>query len=258
MDLIGGSNTAGQQIEQYAPNQSTAQQWTISEVDSGIFTVANGGSGMVLDGQGTGGGTPVVQNLYTGSQTQQWAISPYTDGGYKLLNVASGMNLGVNLSNNLTSQGGSAVSWVLQHAQSFLPNGKYEIGNLYSGQFLGVPESQCGYGTGLAQAAPGTAATVWTVSNVGNGLYSVVNSECNTALDNGAITTSGGVAVEYGYYGGTNQLWLISENGEGTFSLINAANGLSISVGSATATGSAVTQNTWAQTTDQMWVMRPH
>lgn len=257
LDLISASNTAGQTIEQYPINQGSSQQWILSEVDDGVFTVANGGSGMVLDGSGGTNGSPVVQNPYSASSGQQWRITPYTDGGYTLVNLATGLSLGINLTNNLTSQGGSDTSWIIQPYQNGLPDGIYQVVNLYSGQNLGVPGSTCTNNTNLVQTAPGATTSLWKIASVGSGYYSVTNVGCNTALDSNGYSTSGSPATEWGIYSGPHQLWRIAEDGEGSFAIINQSNGLAISVGSANTAGSPVLQNTWGQTTDQSWFMIP-
>ena len=257
LDLIYASNVAGQQIQQNPINQTSAQQWTITEVDDGIFTVANGGSGMVLDSSGGGSGSAVVQNPYSGSSGQMWKVTPYTDGGYTLTNLSNGLPLGVNLANNRTAQGGSDTSWILQSYQSALPNGNYQIVNLYSGQSMAVPGTTCTDNTNLVQYSPGNSASLWKVMNVGNGYYTIVNAQCNTALDSGGQVNTGSPAVEWASSGNSHQLWRISEDGEGSFSIINQSNALAISVGSANTSGSPVLQNTWTQTTDQSWFMIP-
>jgi len=71
---VAGSWTTGSAVDVETADGDAGQKWTITSTSGGNYKVVNGLSGLALDSSGTGIGSTVVQDTYTGSATQQWTF----------------------------------------------------------------------------------------------------------------------------------------------------------------------------------------
>jgi arabinogalactan endo-1,4-beta-galactosidase len=86
-----GSTTDGDPVKQYARGASTNQQWIITDLGNGYYTIVNKSSGKALDNAGsTTDGTGMIQWTLSGNYNQQWAITNLGNGYYQIKNRTSG------------------------------------------------------------------------------------------------------------------------------------------------------------------------
>ncbi len=154
MDVTGGSNTSGTNIQQYQKNNSRSQQWWVNKVSNGIYEIrpANN-SNLCLD---VSGGTNLDgQNIqvYSGNGTsaQRWRIIKNEDNTFRIISalgsfhsvevVNSSSNNGANIqlysyygySNqkwNFIPINPDIVSRTEWGAGQFVPNGTGDTGEI--------------------------------------------------------------------------------------------------------------------------------
>ncbi|MEV1119239.1 family 43 glycosylhydrolase [Actinosynnema sp. NPDC049800] len=86
--------TPGAEVRQWTCNNLAVQDWYLTPVGNGYYTVANGHSGLCLDNKdwGTAAGSPVQQWSCNGLAVQQWRLTT-TNGTTTLVNRHSGLCL---------------------------------------------------------------------------------------------------------------------------------------------------------------------
>ncbi|WP_367138275.1 family 43 glycosylhydrolase [Saccharothrix sp. HUAS TT1] len=86
--------TPGAEVRQWTCNTEPVQQWYLTAVGSGYYTVANGHSGLCLDNKdfATAPGSVVQQWTCNGLTVQQWRLTT-TNGATTLVNRHSGLCL---------------------------------------------------------------------------------------------------------------------------------------------------------------------
>jgi GH43 family beta-xylosidase len=86
--------TPGAEVRQWTCNNLAVQDWYLTPVGNGYYTVANGHSGLCLDNKdwGTAAGSPVQQWTCNGLAVQQWRLTA-TNGTTTLVNRHSGLCL---------------------------------------------------------------------------------------------------------------------------------------------------------------------
>jgi hypothetical protein len=80
LDIPGGAETQGLQIQQWPDNGSNAQHWELEPVDGSYFIIRSSRDGLVLEvkGNSTADHAAIQQNVYTGAHNQHWSIEPVT------------------------------------------------------------------------------------------------------------------------------------------------------------------------------------
>jgi hypothetical protein len=147
LDVPGGSQTSGTQLQQYAEFIFPAdeQLWRITETDSpGVYRIVNKGSGMAVTNanSSTSNGTAVTQATIGTGNNQKWRMVERNADTYRDDNVVRFFN------RNNASQGSVAfdqgtsiplsngkVLWVTQDAwdgASLQPNGKFNCNSFFS------------------------------------------------------------------------------------------------------------------------------
>ncbi|MEU4249077.1 RICIN domain-containing protein [Amycolatopsis sp. NPDC026612] len=78
LDVNGSATTAGLQLQQWAANGGTNQQWYLRPTGDGYYTITGHDSGLVADvyGQATTDGAQVVQWSANNGPNQQWQLTP--------------------------------------------------------------------------------------------------------------------------------------------------------------------------------------
>ena len=111
-----------------------------------------------------------------------------------------------------------------------LTSGTYWIQNLNSGLYLDVPGGSTASTYPLHQYTfNGTKAQKWTVTALGNGLYSLAPA-CNTNMRLDVYMANPANRQNVGIYPNTNQptqKWKIVDNGNGAYKILTSLNGTS-------------------------------
>jgi len=97
VDDPGFSGTAGTEMQMYAINNGTNQQWTVTNQGQNVITLTNAASGQLLDviGASTSNGALVDQWPDNGQTNQQWYVTSLGNGAFELTSVSSGLALDV-------------------------------------------------------------------------------------------------------------------------------------------------------------------
>jgi len=100
LDVANGGTAAGTNVQLYANNGTTAEEWTVTSVGNGYYTLQPlNAPAMALNvaGSGTANYTQVQIFTANGSASEQWQISSVSGGYYSLAPAnAPGMRLDVN------------------------------------------------------------------------------------------------------------------------------------------------------------------
>ncbi len=138
LDVPGGNLSDGVQWQQLALNNSAEQQFILSDIGGGVYTVTNLNSGKVMDVDGAkdDNGAKVQQRSYANGKNQQWILIAADAGFYKFVARHSIKILEIGAWS--TADGGMAQQWTNE--------------NQSSGQWKLVP-------------APGNIATVYKHCN---------------------------------------------------------------------------------------------
>lgn len=114
-----------------------------------------------------------------------------------------------------------------------IPNGQYMIASaLDETKVLDIYKEKTENGTNVQlYAAKGIACQIFTVTYLGNGNYSIINSNSNQALNIQDKETTPGANVQiWEYSGNANSQWVIKDVGDGYYSIIARYSGLYLDV----------------------------
>jgi hypothetical protein len=245
LGVVGGSMTAGANIEQRAYTGALGQTWQILQVNPGQYKVINRTSGMALDMNGT----QAVQNPYTGASSQLLPINYISaDRGWANLVTMSMSQSGHLLAANPSYQysDGALIQDVATTTGGSSPDpdrwGFYPIGlaTFDPGRYNRlIPQNAQGSSIDIANASTTNGTTVqiystWNgdpqkfiVADAGNGNVKITmklnTAKCIGPNYNG--TTAGTQLVVQDCNGSFNQAWMTSEQGAGSgiFAYRNAA-----------------------------------
>ncbi|MBQ1935496.1 MAG: RICIN domain-containing protein, partial [Clostridia bacterium] len=99
LDVYNGSKDNGANVQIWQRNNTAAQNFEVTHIGDGYYTIVNRNSGKAIDAQNgkTEAHTNVWQYSVNGTDAQIWRIIPSTDKTYRILNKASGLFLDVDL-----------------------------------------------------------------------------------------------------------------------------------------------------------------
>ncbi|BDI31213.1 hypothetical protein CCAX7_32640 [Capsulimonas corticalis] len=231
LDVPGGTNVHGTQLQQWTPNGATAQAWTFHDLGDGYWEITSVVNGLALDdyGWGTTDGTVVDQwdaSSSPVSYAQQWSLRPAGNGSWKIVNRNSGLTLGI--AGASTTAGAKTMLWddngTADHNWFLMPSiadGSYKIVATTTGNALDVANLNNG---ALAQLHPyvSGANQKWSIHNLGNGSFSIRNAN-GRSLDCIGCSPANGTQTElYDYWGGPCQQWTITPTPGGAYRISTA------------------------------------
>jgi hypothetical protein len=113
LDVYQQSTADGANIDQYADNGGTNQEWQINSSGSGYYTLTaqNSGSNLDVANASTSPGANVQQYHSDGTSAQQWQIT-YVGGGYYRL-TAECSGLALDVANATMSDGGNVQQYTI-------------------------------------------------------------------------------------------------------------------------------------------------
>ncbi|BDI33610.1 hypothetical protein CCAX7_56610 [Capsulimonas corticalis] len=111
LDVPGGTNVHGTQLQQWPQNGASAQRWVFHDLGTGFWTITNIGNGLALDDYNwsTTPGAAVDQWDLNSLAVQQWSLRPVGNGYWKLFNRNSAMCL--SISGASLNNGALATQW---------------------------------------------------------------------------------------------------------------------------------------------------
>jgi hypothetical protein len=97
---LNGSSASGTNIVQVTYNDAKTQQWLLTNLDNGYWSIKNTANGLSMDIDGSNGSSTTdgafnIQDLYTGANSQQWNLK-YTGCNYNIINRNSGKSLDIS------------------------------------------------------------------------------------------------------------------------------------------------------------------
>ncbi|MCX5216010.1 RICIN domain-containing protein [Kitasatospora sp. NBC_00240] len=249
LDLAGDPNAEGAKTVQQPVSGAASQLWRLT-ASRGVFTLANGGSGKVLDVPGNSLADSVqLQQSAPGAGTgQQWGITPAPGGAYTVTSKLSGKAMDVD--HALTTPG----TKIIQYHSTGRPNQRwnlrmvpvdgvgYPIANAATGQNMDMSGgSKSAGGLAVQWPANGAPNQVWdlhTAATPGN--FTITNRNSGLCLDvAGAVTTDQAKVQQWTCTGGRSQQWSFQQTPDGTWTLTNLNSGKVLDTAGASTTKGA-------------------
>lgn len=233
MDVPNSSLADGIQLQQWACNNTGAQQYNISPTDSGYFKIINVNSGKAVDvrAASTADGAAVQQYTWNGWYAQHFLFEK-NGKGYLIRNRNSGkcvdltgwsIDGGALLQQNICS-GGTNQTFALTPVtgtNQTVVDARYTVKASHSGKCLDVPNSGTASSVQLQQySCNGTAAQQWDFTYAGNSLYEIKNANSGKCLDLAGGWTINGTAIQqYDCSQTVNQRLKVTGLGDGRFQI---------------------------------------
>ena len=247
VDVAGGSNTSGANIQLYQNEYVDNQKFIVKYLENGYYTIKAEHSNKVMDvaNGGKTAGTNVWQCYENNSDAQKWIIKESEISGYYYiiskcnglyLDVANGIaangtNIAVCYGNNSTAQKFKFEKY--EEQKQLLENGTYTIETGISGNYvLDVLGSSQTSGANLQiYQKQSVNRQKFKVIYLGNGDYTIIAVHSNQALDVANAGQTAGTNVWQCYQNDSNaQKWKLKDAGNGYFYIISKCNGLYLDV----------------------------
>lgn len=261
LDVAGANTGNGTVVQLYTSNGTAAQRWYLNHitqlVSDGVYTIANAGSGKVLDV--VGGSYDNSANVQQYEPNGTWAQNYYVEydasqGYYTITNLASGKVLDVvaGLDENganvqqYASNGTAAQKWAI-HENA---DGTFTLRAANGGRVLDVMGGSQDSGANVQiWESNGTGAQKWTFSAVADwltdGVYTIMSSLDHTrVLDIAGASQATGANVQIYESNDSNaQRFMLRSNGDGFYTIQNPYSGNYLTVSSAESGANARTNN---------------
>ncbi|MCI1721298.1 MAG: RICIN domain-containing protein [Lachnospiraceae bacterium] len=239
MDIEGGSVASGANVQLYHSNDTEAQIFYVTNLGSGLYTIASKKSGMVLDvaGGSTVKGANLQQYTPNGTEAQKFYIGTSAKSGYLTIQSSKSL-LCVDIAGGLsddrtniqmyTSNDTAAQQWKFEpvRTDAGLSDGYYRIASgISSSKVLDVDgASTSDFGNVQLYDSNGSAAQVFYVNSLGNGLYELMACCSGRLMDlNGGLTTDGRNIDQYWRNGSGAQKWYIRQSAVSGFCTISSS-----------------------------------
>ncbi len=255
IDIPGASTSNGTRTQLYQANGSSAQKFVFTKQSDGSYVITNALSGKALDvASGLAGDGAVVQQ-YTpnGTKAQRWYIRDTGSGyciqsalGNWVLDIASGSSANGTSISLYTPNASNAQKFTLSSATAAIPtNVSLKISSVENTSLaMDVPGASTQNGARIQiYQANGSNAQTFSAQQVGNGVYSLMNTASGKVLDvAGASTSNGGVVQQYASNGTAAQHWSLLDYGNGKISLTSNVSGKAVDIPSGNASSSVKLQ----------------
>ena len=238
LDVAGGVNKNGTNVQLYSSNNTMAQQWRItynSVTDD--YTVVNVLSGRYLDVDGASikEGTNVQIWENTNSCAQRWKIIGVGGDDVKLISACSTKAL--DIVNAETKNGTNIHLWfdndTMAQKWELMPVNSLDEGGMYNIQFNDDKTKVIDISGGVNRAGNGTnvqlysnndtGAQRWRIVRESNGYYVISNPQSGKNLDvlNGAGKNGTNVQI-YQANKACAQRWKIMKNDDSSYTFLSA------------------------------------
>ena len=273
MDVLGGSDKDGANVQLYSFNQTTAQQWKITynsvTDDYNIINVASG-KALDVDGAGDDDGTNIQSWEANQTCAQRWKMIRTSKDNVKILSSCSQKALdvdgasfkkGTNIQlwrDNETS----AQNWSIMPVDTLYDEGIFVIESK-------INESKVvDISGGIRNAGDDSNIQVWVDNNTGaqrwvikkdaNGYFSVVNAQSGRALDVEGGSAKDGANIHLWRTNNTcAQKWKILKNSDYSYTFISAcSNSVLDLTGAKASDGSNIQLYGGNNTKAQKWTLK--
>ncbi|WP_258175677.1 RICIN domain-containing protein [Bifidobacterium callitrichos] len=234
VEIPGGSTANGATTKLYQYNNSKAQQFTFTKQSDGSYEIKNVNSGKVLEAaNGNGGnGVAVQQNTASGSKAQRWFLRDAGNGYYiqsavgnYVLDITSGSSANSTPVRLWTPNGTAAQTFILPSANVSITNGDVNIASaIDSKKVVDI------YGAATTDGAQvqiyssnGTKAQQFRFTQVGNGIYQIMNVQSGKLVEvAGGAYIDGASVQQRASNGKASQRWQVRDYGNGKIALLNS------------------------------------
>lgn len=243
LDIQGGANYSGANVQLYDYNASNAQIWNITYIGNGYYKISSQiNNNLVLDvsGANTTNGTNVQVYSSNNSLAQQWLIKDAGNGYYYLVSRCNGLNLDIssaqtaNGTNIQMYQGNytKAQKFRLDKQDKTIENGNYVLRSaLNNNKVLDVSGGINRSGTNVQlYDYNGSNAQIWNITYLMDGYYRISSQiNNNLVLDVAYGDKSNGTNVQvYSSNNSRAQQWFIKDAGDGYYYLVSRCSGLNL------------------------------
>ncbi len=251
LDVASGSLANKANVQLYASNMTSAQQWKISHDDMGYVTFTNVKSGKVLDVESAkfANGTNVQQYASNDTRSQKWIVTDNGNGSFAIqsalwprlvLDVKSASTSNKANVQVYASNGTKAQSWqILPTEPQVTPcddlglSGAYVIRSAVNENYvIDINGGSDSNGTNVQlYKSNGTSAQKFRFVYCG-GYYQIVNVKSGKALDveDGNLVPTTNVQQWNASRTNDNQLFSIVKNDNGSITFVSKSTGLVLDV----------------------------
>ena len=245
LDVSGGNENDGANAQIWSKNGTSSQEWKITYVGDGKYTIRSSKSGKYLDvaGSGNKNGTNVQLWSGNGAAAQKWYIKSNGHGGYFIVSACSGLALDVQggqLANGTNVQTWSSNSVAAQQysfqnvgSGQVISNGMYILTSaVNNNKAIDIASGSRDDGANVQLwDSNSTIAQKYRINYVGSGAYTIQSVKSGKYLDVSNGGQDMGTNVQQWNGNGSNaQKWYLKDAGNGYYYFISACNGLYLDI----------------------------
>jgi len=248
LDVANGSNTNGANVQQYAYNGSTAQQFKIVSAGNGYYKLLTGCSDYTQAVDVSEASAENSANILTWASgsgaNQQFKFKPAKDGSYAIMtrssNLASALDVaGMSKENGANVcqyeyWGGTGQMWYLEPVQetevslyAVIKEGVYCLKNVNSGLYLDVADGSSTNGANIQQHSyNGSTAQQFKIVATGDGCYQLLTGCSNyaQAVDvSGASAENNANILAWSKSSQNNQKFVFVQESDGSYGILTKA-----------------------------------
>lgn len=230
LDIAGGADANGANLEVYEPNGSNAQKFSINQVTEflteGAFTISSSTVSKVLDVVSGSTKDGAAVQFYDSNDTlaQKWYVSKVAgqDNTYEIECIGSAKVLTETADGKIVQQ--TATESLSQRWHSVLSRGKVALQNAATGKYLAASGSSAKLVVVDSVENPGVEFDFKSTSVLTEGTYTIqLMSDRSRVLDvSGGSTNAGSSVSLYGSNGTAAQIWDIRKNSDDTYEISSA------------------------------------
>lgn len=227
LDITEGNLTDGTNIQQWDFNKSWAQQWRLVSVDDTWFKIVSLGDESkcvaVAENSANDGINVELQN-YTGEDNQLFKLEK-NGSYYGIISKCSGGNGGLDVYEWSTENGGNVNQfaynaydcqlWKIEPVHPSVTDTTCTLRNVNSGLYIAASGDNAEQGE----------STVWTLTKLTNGLYTVTNAEGLALTVENSIADNGANIQLEKLTGNASQQFRLNCNKDGSYSLLTEVSG---------------------------------
>ena len=245
LDVVGVSKDAGANIWLWQSRNTPEQTFNVRWLGNGYYKIINANSGKALElsGANPNAGANVHQWNEHEGEAEQWVIRANADGSYSI--IARWGNHTLDVYNGIAENGTNIQVWDNNNsaAQNFYFV-EYAGQTIKDGRYYISPKNDTSLVLAVAGQSKNNAANIeiyskssrkghtWDVKHLGNGYYSIINTNSKLSLDVANANRGNAVNVQQMPFVENNnaQQWIIKANGDGSYRIIAKCGGRNLDV----------------------------
>jgi len=225
LDLDARNTDDGTNIQQWAKNGGSNQEWRIISDENGycrIMSMANEGMCIAVESISAEDGQNIELQSFTGADNQLWKLVK-NGSHYGIVSKCSGDTAGLDVYDWSTEDGGNINQWnywegdcqlwSIDPVRPAVPSGDYTIRNLNSAFFIADDNGN----------AVQSAAETWTFTRFDDGTYTVQNADGKALTVENASAEDGANLILSDLKGDTSQKFTLQCNRDGSYALLTVA-----------------------------------